>query len=72
MLGSYAPCLKDKPHAWKSEQDEHAKGFFARGKYTYRIALRDDDGREFLRTTFPVLIASQWPSSGGPRRVPAA
>ena len=61
MLGSYAPCAEDKPHTWVSEEDEHAKGYFARGKYAYRMSLRDDDGREFMSITFPFVIASEWP-----------
>ena len=48
MLGSYGPSTGPDPYTKKFETEESPAGMLARGKYTVRSRVSDDDGTIYL------------------------
>ncbi|XP_042504372.1 rho GDP-dissociation inhibitor 1-like [Macadamia integrifolia] len=61
MLGTFSP--QQEPYTYDLEEDTTPSGIFARGSYSARTKLVDDDGKCYLDINYSFEIRKEWPSS---------
>ncbi|XVF29241.1 hypothetical protein REPUB_Repub15cG0104100 [Reevesia pubescens] len=60
MLGTFSP--QKEPYTYELEEETTPSGLFARGSYSARTKLVDDDGKAFLDVSYHFEIHKNWPS----------
>ncbi|XP_043719030.1 rho GDP-dissociation inhibitor 1-like isoform X2 [Telopea speciosissima] len=60
MLGTFSP--QQEPYTYELEEDTTPSGIFARGSYSARTKLVDDDGKCYLNINYSFEIRKDWPS----------
>ncbi|KAJ4828832.1 hypothetical protein Tsubulata_008914 [Turnera subulata] len=61
MLGTFSP--QQEPYAYELEEETTPSGIFARGSYSARTKIVDDDGKCYLDVSYHFEIQKNWPSS---------
>ncbi|EEF43755.1 Rho GDP-dissociation inhibitor, putative [Ricinus communis] len=60
MLGTFSP--KQEPYTYELEEETTPSGIFARGSYSARTKVVDDDGKCYLDVNYCFEIQKKWPS----------
>ncbi|KDP32560.1 hypothetical protein JCGZ_13110 [Jatropha curcas] len=60
MLGTFSP--KQEPYTYEFEEETTPSGIFARGSYSARTKIVDDDGKCYLDVSYYFQIQKKWPS----------
>ncbi|KAJ7008696.1 rho GDP-dissociation inhibitor 1-like [Populus alba x Populus x berolinensis] len=61
MLGTFSP--QKEPYRYELEEETTPSGIFARGSYSARTKIVDDDGKCYLDVSYCFEIQKRWPSS---------
>ncbi|KAJ4955732.1 hypothetical protein NE237_012515 [Protea cynaroides] len=60
MLGTFSP--QQEPYTYELEEDTTPSGLFARGSYSARTKLVDDDNKCYLDINYSFEIRREWPT----------